>query len=82
MYLSVLLISEDCNSWALKQFIAYRIQFGRIEKKHFFVNSEILGRHIWQKKQVNYNKFEIATNSKNQIFNLKELCFFLLTGAT
>ena len=34
-------------------------------KKHFFVNSAILGVQIWRKKCVNYNKFEIATNSVN-----------------
>ena len=43
------------------------------------MTSEILGRHIWQKKT---RKFEIATNCVNQIFNLKALYFFLLTGAT
>ena len=30
-------------------------------EKASFVNSEILGIQIWQKKRVNYNKFEIAT---------------------
>ena len=34
------------------------------------------------KKRVNYNKFEIATNCVNQIFNLNAFFFFLLTGAT
>ena len=53
------------------------------EKTIFFVNSEILGRHIWrEKKLVNYDKFEIATNCVNKIFSLKALFFFLLTGAT
>ena len=46
------------------------------------MNSEILEMHIWRKKRVNYNKFEIATNCVNQIFNLKAFFFFLLTGAT
>ena len=50
-----------------------------LEKNHFFVNSEILGGHIWREKGVNYNKFEIATNCVNQIFNLKSFFFFLLT---
>ena len=50
-------------------------------EKTNFVYSEILGRHIW-KKRIIYNKFEIATNCVNQIFKLKKLCFFLLTGAT
>ena len=54
----------------------------RLGKKFFFVNSEILGRHIWRKKRVNYDKFEIATNCVNKIINLKAFCFFLLTGAT
>ena len=33
-------------------------------------------------KRVNYNKFEIATNGENQIFNLNAFLFFLLTGTT
>ena len=43
-----------------------------------FVNSEILGMHIWRKNE----KFEIATNCVNQIFNLNAFFFFLFTGAT
>ena len=46
------------------------------------MNSEILGMHIWQKKRVNYNKFEIATNCVNQIFKLNAFFFFLFPGAT
>ena len=38
--------------------------------------------HIWRKKRVNYNKFEIPTNFVNQIFNLNAFFFFLFTGAT
>ena len=30
----------------------------------FFVRSEILGIHIWRKKRVNYDKFEIATRQR------------------
>ena len=37
---------------------------GRPGKKHFFVNSEILGIQIWRKKLVNYDKFEIATRQR------------------
>ena len=39
----------------------------RLGKKHFFVNSEILGILIWQKKRVNYNKFEIATIQRKSL---------------
>ena len=42
---------------------------GGLGKNHYFVNSEILGMHIWRNKRVNYNKFEIATNCVNKIFN-------------
>ena len=38
--------------------------------------------HIWLKKRVNYNTFEITTNCLNQIFNLNAFFFFLLAGAT
>ena len=38
--------------------------------------------HLAGKKRVNYDKFEIATNCVNQIFNLNAFFFFLLTGAT
>ena len=38
--------------------------------------------HIWRKKFVNYDKFKIATNCINQIFNLNKFFFFLFTGAT
>ena len=54
----------------------------RLGKNHLFVNSEILGMHIWNEKRVNYNKFEIATNCVNQIFNLNAFFFFPFTGAT
>ena len=51
-------------------------------EKTFFVNSEILGMHIWRgKKRVNYNKFEIATNCVNEIFNLNACLFFIFTGS-
>ena len=54
-----------------------------LKKKHFFVNSKILEMHIWRgKKQVNYDKFEIATNCVNQIFNLNAFFLFFLTGGT
>ena len=46
------------------------------------VNSEILVMHIWRKRRVNYDKFEIAKNCINQIFNLNAFLFFLLTGGT
>ena len=50
-------------------------------EKPFFVNSEILGMHIRRKKCINYNKFEIATNCVNEIFNLDAYLFFLFPGA-
>ena len=37
---------------------------------------------FWQKKHVDYDKFEIATKCVNQKFNLNAFFFFLLTGAT
>ena len=54
----------------------------RLGKKHFFVNSGILGMHIWWKKCGKYDKFEIATNCVNQIFNINAFFFYLLTGAS
>ena len=36
----------------------------RLGKKHFFVNSEILGIQVWWKKCVNYKKFKIATRQR------------------
>ena len=51
-------------------------------KKHFLVNSEILGIHIRRKKTHKSQKIEIATNCVNQIFNLNSIIFFLFTGAT
>ena len=54
----------------------------RPRKKHFFVNSEILGMHILRKTRLNYDKFDIATNCVNQIFNLNAFFFFLFTRAT
>ena len=33
------------------------LELDRPGKKHFFVNSEILGILIWQKKPVSYDKF-------------------------
>ena len=54
----------------------------RLGKNHYIVNSEILGIPMWRKKRRNYDKFEIATNSKNQIFNSCALFFFPLTDAT
>ena len=37
--------------------------------------------HVWRKKRVNFDKFEIAKNCVNQIFNLNAFVFFFLTGA-
>ena len=54
----------------------------RLGKSNFFANSEILGMNIGQKKGVNYDKFEIATNCVKQTFNLNAFSFFLFTGAT
>ena len=52
------------------------------KKNAFFVNFKILGMHIWRKIRVNYDKFVIATNCVNQIFNLNAFFFFLFTGTT
>ena len=36
----------------------------RLGKKHFIVNSKILGIQIWWKKNKNYKKFEIAKKQR------------------
>ena len=54
----------------------------RLGKKHFFVNSDILGIPIWRKKRVNYKKFKLRQDSINQLFNPNAFFLFLLTGAT
>ena len=41
----------------------------RLGINNFFVNSENLGIRIWQKKSVNYDKFEITQDWVNQIIN-------------
>ena len=53
-----------------------------LKKKQFFENAKILEMYIWRKKRANSDKFEIATNCVNQIFNIHAVFFFLLTGAT
>ena len=57
-------------------------QVPELQKHNLFVNPDYFGIQIWQKKHVNYDKFEIATNCVNQIFNLNAFFFFLFTGAT
>ena len=54
-------------TWLLKKKLAFCYlpsPFIRLGKKHFFVNSEILGIQIWREKPVNYNGFEIATKQR------------------
>ena len=46
-------------------------------KNFFFVNSAILGVQIWQKKCVNYNKFELAT--KHLKSNIEPKCILFLS---
>ena len=58
-------------------------QTPRLVQNHYFFNSEILGMHIWrEKKSVSFDKFEIARNCVNEIFNRNAFFCFLLTGAT
>ena len=53
-----------------------------LEKTIFLWTLKFLEGTFGRKKRVNYDKFEIVTNCYNQLFNLKALCFFLLTGLT
>ena len=42
----------------------YKDTLDQTWKKTFFMNSDNLGMQIWQKKCINYDKFEIVTKQR------------------
>ena len=62
------------------EYLENKTRYIQTWQKLFFCELWNFGKaHFAEKKRVNYDKFEIVTNCLNQIFNLKALCFFLLT---
>ena len=70
---------EIAKKWFCNQLAYFQSRLG---KKHFLWTLKFWKCTFDRKKRVNYDKFEIATNCVNQIFNLNAFFFFLLTGAT
>ena len=59
-YIKILTTIHIQNNFSSKTAFIHDVT-SKLGKKHFFVNSEILGIQIWWKKRVNYDKFEIVT---------------------
>ena len=79
----MILTRESLPLWMFKWHTVHIRTWPDLEKNNFLWIPK-----FWEctfgggENRVNYDKFEIATNYVNQIFNLKAFFFFLFTGAT